>query len=132
MRKHVSKETSSEKKAQIRFLIVDDMITMRRTVRNMLRQMGYVHILEAEDGLDAWEKLPTAKIDIAIVDWNMPRMSGVELLRKARADERFAKIPFVIVTAEVDESPYARYFQEVKYGVAVRMALLALVMGAVA
>ena len=84
-------------------MVVDDAINMRRTIRNMLRQLKYVHIVEAEDGLDAWKILPTAKIDMAIVDWNMPRMTGIELLRKARADDRFAKIPFIMVTAEVDE-----------------------------
>jgi len=106
-RNSMGKELSEEEKAKIRFLVVDDMINMRRTVRNMLRQLGYVHIIEAEDGLDAWGKLPTAKIDVAIVDWNMPRMTGVELLRKARADDRFAKTPFIMITAEVDESTIA-------------------------
>jgi two-component system chemotaxis response regulator CheY len=103
----MSKELSKEEKAKIRFLVVDDMISTRRTIRNMLRQLGYVRIIEAEDGLEAWERLTTAEIDIAIVDWNMPRMTGVELLRKARADGRFAKIPFIMVTAEVDESTIA-------------------------
>ncbi|HLA27575.1 MAG TPA: tetratricopeptide repeat protein [Syntrophales bacterium] len=103
----MGKELSSKEKALIRFMVVDDMIGMRRTIKNMLRQLGFEHIIEAEDGLDAWKKLPTAKIDIAIVDWNMPQMTGVELLKKVRADERFAKLPFIMVTAEVDENTIA-------------------------
>jgi tetratricopeptide (TPR) repeat protein len=99
----MGKELSLKEKAQMKFLVVDDMINMRRTIRNMLRQLGYVHITEAEDGLDAWTKLATTKFDMAIVDWNMPRMTGVELLRKARADDRFANMPIIMITAEVDE-----------------------------
>ena len=103
----MAKELSLKEKAQMKFLVVDDMINMRRTIRNMLRQLGYVYITEAENGLDAWGKLPDTKIDIAIVDWNMPQMTGIELLRRARADDRFMKIPFIMITAEVDESTIA-------------------------
>jgi len=87
-------------KSQIMFLVVDDLANMRRTIKNMLRQLGYARITEAENGLDAWRKLPIENIDVAIVDWNMPQMSGVELLRRIRADEKFAQIPIIMVTAE--------------------------------
>ena len=90
-------------------MVVDDAINMRRTIKNMLRQLKYVHIIEAEDGLDGWKILPTARIDMAIVDWNMPRrMTCIELLRKARAGDRFAKIPFIMITTEVDQSTIAK------------------------
>lgn len=96
-------ENAAKEKKQMRILVVEDMITMRRTIRNMLRQLGYARILEADNGIDAWDKMSAINVDLAIVDWNMPRMTGGELLRKTRADDRFAKIPFIMVTAEVDE-----------------------------
>ena len=96
-------EKRSKEKSNMRVLVVDDMINMRRTIRNMLIQMGYTQIVEAENGVVAWEKLTMTNIDLAIVDWNMPQMNGVELLRKTRANERLSKIPFIMITAEIDE-----------------------------
>ena len=103
----MGKEPIIKDKSQIRVLVVDDMINMRRTVRNMLRTLGYAHIIEAENGFAAWGKLSTTIIDLAIVDWNMPEMNGIELLRKARADDKISKIPFIMITAEIDEETIA-------------------------
>ncbi|MDD5475957.1 MAG: chemotaxis response regulator CheY [Syntrophales bacterium] len=81
-------------------LIVDDFSTMRKVVRNLLKQLGYENIVEAEDGLMALEELQSQKIDFIISDWNMPNMTGLELLKQVRADESLSKTPFLMVTAE--------------------------------
>ena len=94
-------------KEDLKILVADDMITMRHTIRNMLRHLGYVHILESEDGVSAWNKLSIGRIDVAIVDWNMPNMSGITLLKKARQDDRLTDLPFIMVTAEVAEETIA-------------------------
>ncbi|MEE9504144.1 MAG: tetratricopeptide repeat protein, partial [Thermodesulfobacteriota bacterium] len=79
------------------------MPNMIRTVRNMLRHLGYQHTMEAEDGVSAWKVLKNNKIDFVIADWNMPNMTGIALLRKVRLDSDFRDIPFLMVTAEVAE-----------------------------
>ncbi len=84
----------------MRILVVDDFATMRRIIKNMLKQMGFTNIVDADDGTTAWEILNKDKIDFIISDWNMPKMSGIELLRKVRSHEEFADIPFLMVTAE--------------------------------
>ena len=84
----------------IKILIVDDFATMRKVVRNLLKQSGYENIIEAEDGVTAMRVLKTQKIDFVISDWNMPNMSGIELLKAVRADEDISKTPFLMVTAE--------------------------------
>ncbi len=84
-------------------LVVDDFSTMRRIVKNILRQLGFNNIIEADDGTTAWEVLQKQKIDFIISDWNMPQMTGIELLRKVRADEKFADLPFLMVTAEAQQ-----------------------------
>jgi tetratricopeptide (TPR) repeat protein len=94
-------------KARMRFLVVDDMIGMRQTIRNMLRQLGYENVIDADDGVNAWRKLVAERFDVAIVDWNMPNMNGITLLKKTRQEERLADIPFIMVTAEVDEATIA-------------------------
>ena len=83
-------------------LVVDDFSTMRRIVTNVLRQLGFDSIVEAEDGAKALHVLESQKIDFVITDWNMPQMSGLDLLKAIRAseDERMAKIPVLMVTAE--------------------------------
>jgi len=83
-------------------LVVDDFSTMRRIVTNVLRQLGFDSITEAEDGSKALQVLEREKIDFVITDWNMPQMSGLDLLKAIRAseDERLAKIPVLMVTAE--------------------------------
>ncbi len=84
----------------MRILVVDDFSTMRRIVKNILKQLGFTNVVDADDGSTAWEILNKDKIDFIISDWNMPKMSGIELLRKVRASEEFADIPFLMVTAE--------------------------------
>jgi two-component system chemotaxis response regulator CheY len=88
--------TDSSKK----FLVVDDFATMRRIIRNLLRQLGYSKIEEAEDGAVALRKLKSQPFDMVICDWNMPNMTGIELLREVRADDAIKDIPFLMVTAE--------------------------------
>ncbi len=84
-------------------LVVDDFSTMRRIVKNILRQLGFVNIVEADDGTVAWEILQKQKIDFIVSDWNMPQMTGIELLRKVRADEKLGHLPFLMVTAEAQQ-----------------------------
>ncbi len=84
-------------------LVVDDFSTMRRIVKNILRQIGFTNIVEADDGTTAWDTLNKSKIDFIVSDWNMPQMTGIELLRKVRSSEEFADIPFLMVTAEAQQ-----------------------------
>jgi len=84
----------------IKVLVVDDFATMRKVVRNLLKQVGYEDIVEAEDGVMALKALKSQKIDVIVSDWNMPNMSGLELLKAVRADAELAKTPFLMVTAE--------------------------------
>ena len=88
---------------ELKFLVVDDFSTMRRIVRNILRQLGFQNVVEADDGTSAWDVLNREKIDFIVSDWNMPQMTGIELLRKVRASEQFAHIPFLMVTAEAQQ-----------------------------
>ncbi|MBQ7618440.1 MAG: chemotaxis response regulator CheY [Desulfovibrio sp.] len=87
----------------MRVLIVDDFATMRRIVRNILRQIGISNVVEADDGTTAWDILNREKIDFIVSDWNMPKMPGIDLLRKVRASEQFAALPFLMVTAEAQQ-----------------------------
>ncbi len=87
----------------MRVLVVDDFSTMRRIVRNILRQLGLVNVVEADDGTTAWDILNREKIDFIVSDWNMPKMPGIELLRKVRSSEQFANLPFLMVTAEAQQ-----------------------------
>jgi two-component system chemotaxis response regulator CheY len=80
-------------------LVVDDYSTMRRIMRNLLGQIGFQHIEEAEDGESALKKLHEKSFDLVISDWNMMPMSGLELLRELRADAQFRDMPFIMVTA---------------------------------
>lgn len=84
-------------------LLVDDFATMRRIIKNILRQLQFTNIIEADDGSTAWEILQRQKIEFIISDWNMPQMTGLELLRKVRGDERFKALPFLMVTAEAQQ-----------------------------
>jgi two-component system chemotaxis response regulator CheY len=81
-------------------LVVDDFSTMRRILRNLLKELGFVNVQEAEDGVDALNKLRAGEFDFVVSDWNMPNMSGIELLRAIRADEKLKKLPVLMVTAE--------------------------------
>jgi two-component system chemotaxis response regulator CheY len=87
----------------MRVLVVDDFSTMRRIIKNILRQLGFTNIVEADDGTTAWETLNKDKIDFVISDWNMPKMPGIDLLRKVRGSEEFANMPFLMVTAEAQQ-----------------------------
>lgn len=84
----------------IKVLIVDDFATMRRIVKGVLKQLGFLNIIEAEDGNAALEELRKEKIGLIVSDWNMPNMSGLDLLKAVRGDEKFKSIPFIMVTAE--------------------------------
>lgn len=81
-------------------LVVDDFSTMRRIVRNILRDLQFKNIIEAEDGDAAVNILKTQKIDLIVSDWNMPKMTGLDLLKWVRGNERTANMPFLMVTAE--------------------------------
>lgn len=92
-----------------RFLVVDDFKTMRAIVKRTLQQMGYSNIDEAEDGVKALEMLNKAKsepqpYDFVVSDWNMPNMSGLELLKNVRSDATLKALPFVLVTAENEQT----------------------------
>ncbi len=84
----------------MKFLIVDDFSTMRRIVKNLLNELGFSDITEADDGKTALPLLQAGQFDFVITDWNMPGMPGIELLRHIRADERLKGIPVLMVTAE--------------------------------
>ncbi|MFH1135809.1 MAG: chemotaxis response regulator CheY [Pseudomonadota bacterium] len=87
----------------MKVLVVDDFSTMRRIVKNILRQIGLNNILEADDGTSAISVLERERIDLIISDWNMPTMTGIELLRQVRASEELKHIPFLMVTAEAQQ-----------------------------
>ncbi|MBS6059470.1 MAG: chemotaxis response regulator CheY [Pantoea sp.] len=84
----------------MRFLVVDDFNTMRRIVRNLLKELGFNNVEEAEDGVDALTKLRAGGFDFVISDWNMPNMDGLQLLQTIRADATLGKLPVLMVTAE--------------------------------
>jgi two-component system chemotaxis response regulator CheY len=83
-----------------KFLVVDDFSTMRRIVRNLLKELGFSNVQEAEDGVDALNKLRSDQFDFVVSDWNMPNMTGIELLRAIRADASLKHLPVLMVTAE--------------------------------
>ncbi len=83
-----------------RFLVVDDFSTMRRILCNLLKELGFMNVHEAEDGADALAKLRAERFDFVVTDWNMPNMSGIELLQAIRADAKLKHLPVLMVTAE--------------------------------
>ena len=87
----------------MRVLVVDDFSTMRRIVKNTLRQIGFTQIEEAEDGQKAFDRLMSEKFDFVVSDWNMPNMTGIDLLRKVRAEPTLKHLPFLMVTAEAKQ-----------------------------
>ena len=88
----------------IQILIVDDFPTMRKIVRTVLKQLGFTNIAEAEDGVKALEYLKkNNKIEFVISDWNMPNMTGIELLKEVRRDTKLRHLPFLMVTAEAEK-----------------------------
>lgn len=88
---------------KMRFLIVDDFQTMRRIVRNILRQLGFENFDEAEDGEQAYVKLKGGGFDFVISDWNMPNVDGITLLKRVRSDPALKDMPFLMVTAEAEK-----------------------------
>ena len=86
--------------SQLRILVVDDFSTMRRIVRQLLKELGYNNIEEAEDGALALSKLKSEPFDFVVSDWNMPNMPGIDLLRAIRADEKLKHLPVLMITAE--------------------------------
>lgn len=84
----------------MKILIVDDFSTMRRIIKNLLRDLGFTNTQEADDGQTALPMLKNGDFDFLVTDWNMPGMTGIELLRQVRADERLSGLPVLMVTAE--------------------------------
>lgn len=84
----------------MKILIVDDFSTMRRIIKNLLRDLGFTNTVEADDGVTAIPILNSGSIDFLVTDWNMPGMTGIELLRHVRADEKLRSLPVLMVTAE--------------------------------
>ncbi len=84
----------------MKILIVDDFSTMRRIIKNLLRDLGFNNTIEADDGLTALPILNAGGIDFLVTDWNMPGMQGIDLLKTVRADPKLATLPVLMVTAE--------------------------------
>ena len=84
----------------LRFLVVDDFSTMRRIVKNLLHELGYPNVQEADDGQSALPMLKAGGFDFLVTDWNMPGMPGLDLLKAVRADPALAKLPVLMLTAE--------------------------------
>lgn len=88
----------------MKILVVDDFSTMRRIVKNLLKELGFSHFDEADDGSTAWPMVQTGKYDFIVSDWNMPQMTGLQLLKNVRADEKLKETPFLLITAEAKRS----------------------------
>lgn len=84
----------------IKILVVDDFPTMRRIVKNLLKDLGFDNVDEAEDGVMALEKLRNGNFEFVLSDWNMPNMDGLVMLKEIRADANLAHLPVLMVTAE--------------------------------
>lgn len=84
----------------MKILIVDDFSTMRRIVKNLLRDLGFNNTVEADDGLTAIPLLKKGGIDFVVTDWNMPGMQGIDLLKFIRADDNLKHLPVLMITAE--------------------------------
>lgn len=97
-----------------KILVVDDFLTMRRIVRNLLKQLGYENIVEAEDGEQAYVKLKGGGFGFVISDWNMPVLDGLGLIGKVRSDPELKDLPFLMVTAEAEK---AKVIEAIRAGV---------------
>jgi two-component system chemotaxis response regulator CheY len=84
----------------MRILVVDDFSTMRRIIKNLLRDLGFSNVDEADDGLTALPMLKTGNFDFLVTDWNMPGMQGIDLLKAVRQDQNISDLPVLLVTAE--------------------------------
>jgi two-component system chemotaxis response regulator CheY len=87
-------------RTSLKFLVVDDFSTMRRIVRNLLKELGFTNVEEAEDGAVALTKLHEGSFGFVVSDWNMPNMDGLTLLQSVRADARLKGLPFLMITPE--------------------------------
>lgn len=90
--------------AQMKILVVDDFSTMRRIVKNILKQIGYENVEEAENGAVAYEKVKDGDFNFVVTDWNMPTMDGLEFLKKIRNDSSIKDLPVLMVTAEAEKA----------------------------
>jgi len=97
-----------------KILIVDDFATMRRIVKNLLKQLGYENITEAEDGEQAYAKLKGGGFKFVVSDWNMPNLDGLGLVQKVRSDPELKAMPFLMVTAEAEKE---KVIEAIKAGV---------------
>ena len=88
----------------INILVVDDFSTMIKIVTNLLKELGFTNIDDANDGSKAWPMIQSGKYDFIVSDWNMPEMTGIELLKKVREHETFSDMPFMLITAEQKRS----------------------------
>lgn len=98
----------------IKVLAVDDFMTMRRIIKNLLKQIGFENIDEAEDGVQALNKLKIGNYGLVVSDWNMPNMEGIALLRNIRQDAALKDMPFLMVTAEAEKE---KVIEAIKSGV---------------
>jgi len=95
-------------KAGMKILVVDDMATMRKIIKNMLTQIGFTSITEANDGSTAWPMIQQAQeigdpFEFIVSDWNMPQMDGLTLLKNIRSSSTFKDLPFLMITAEAEQ-----------------------------
>ena len=96
----------------MKILIVDDFSTMRRIIKNLLRDLGFNNTEEADDGNTGLPKLQTGNFDFLVTDWNMPGMTGIDLLRAVRADDKLKTLPVLMVTAEAKKEQIVLAAQE--------------------
>lgn len=96
----------------MKILIVDDFSTMRRIIKNLLRDLGFNNTEEADDGNTGLPKLQTGKFDFLVTDWNMPGMTGIDLLREVRKDPKLKDLPVLMVTAEAKKEQIVLAAQE--------------------
>ncbi|MCS7202878.1 MAG: chemotaxis response regulator CheY [Thermodesulfovibrio sp.] len=99
---------------KIKVLVIDDFPTMRRIIKNLLKQIGFENIDEAENGEDALRKLHSSDYGLIVSDWNMPVMDGLQLLKAVRTDPKLKEIPFLMVTAEAEKE---KVIEAIKSGV---------------
>lgn len=100
--------------SKMKILVVDDFPTMRRIVKNILKQLGFENIEEAEDGAQAYSKLKSGGFGFVISDWNMPNMDGLSFLKAVRGDPELKDTPFLMVTAEAEKN---KVIEAIKSGV---------------
>jgi two-component system chemotaxis response regulator CheY len=98
-------------RTSLKFLVVDDFSTMRRIVRNLLKELGFTNVEEAEDGAVALSKLREGGFEVVVSDWNMPNLDGLTLLQTMRADAELKTLPFLMITAEAKKENIAAAVQ---------------------